>query len=63
MNPLLFFTSNKKIIEAKDEIFKYKLRVEAANIIGGKVYLTEDEIKKIVKFNSIVGGAVHPDTN
>jgi hypothetical protein len=39
MNPLLFFTSNEKIIECKDEMFKYRLRVEAANSVGGKVYL------------------------
>ena len=59
----MFFTTRNKIQEAKDEIFKYKLRVEAANNIGGKVYLSNEEIKKIIKYNSIVGGAVHPDTN
>ena len=44
-------------------MFKYRLRVEAANSVGGKVYLAQDEINKLIKCNSIVGGDIHPDTN
>ena len=63
VNPLLFFTSRKRIEEARDEIFKFKLRAEAAKRVEGKVYLTPDEIERIRKNNFIAGSAVHPDTN
>lgn len=63
MNPLLFFTPKSRIEEAREELFKYKLRVEAAEGIGGEVLLTKEEIARVSKNNTIVRGAVHPDTN
>lgn len=63
VNPLLFFTSNKRILEAQDELLKFQLRSEAAKKIGSAVYLKPEEIERIKKNNIIVGSAVHPDTN
>ena len=37
---LTFGSIHKRIKEARDEIFKYNLRLEAAKKIGGQVYLT-----------------------
>lgn len=63
VNPLLFFTPKKRIEEARDEIFKFKLRDESAKRLGSKVYLTPEEKERVRKNNFIVGSAVHPDTN
>jgi len=30
VNPLMFFITNKQINEAKEDLFKYKIRLEAA---------------------------------
>ena len=63
VNPLLFFTPKKRIEEARDELFKFKLRAESAKRIDGKVFLTPEERDRVRKNNFIVGSAVHPDTN
>ncbi len=63
MIPLLFFTPNSRIEEARDELFKFKLRSEAAKTMGSNVFLTPEEIERVKKNNIIVGSAVHPDTN
>ena len=62
-NPLLFFTSNKRILEAKDLIEKQKMREEAAKRLGQQVHLKPEQIEELKKADKIVGGAVHPDTN
>jgi len=63
VNPLLFFTPKKRIEEARDELFKFKLRAESAKNINGKVFLTPEEKERVRKNNFIVGSSVHPDTN
>jgi hypothetical protein len=40
VNPLLFFTSESQIEQAKEVMLKYKLRQEAASRINTHVYLT-----------------------
>ena len=60
---MLFFTPRKRIEEARDDIFKYRLRAEAAKRVDGKIYMTPEEIDRIRKNNFIAGSAVHPDTN
>ena len=44
-------------------MFKYNIRLEAAENLGDKVYLTPEEIEKVKQNNAIVGSAIHPDTN
>jgi hypothetical protein len=34
VNPLLFFTPTKRILEAQEEMFKYTIRLEAAKNMG-----------------------------
>jgi len=58
----LFFTPESRIKEARDELFKYNLRLEAAKKIGGQVRLTPEEIARTIENGNIVGTAVHPDT-
>jgi len=31
--------------------------------MGSEVYMTQEDIAKIRRYNCIVGGAIHPDTN
>lgn len=62
VNPLLFFTPDKRIKEAISEHFKYKLREEAASNMGSKVYLKPEEIQRVKENAALVGSAVHPDT-
>lgn len=62
VNPLLFFTPEKRIKEAIDEHFKFKLREEAASNLGSQVYLKPEEIERVKENAAIVGSAVHPDT-
>lgn len=63
-NPLLFFTTHSDIKEARDLVYKQKLREEAAlKLNAGEVRLTAEEIEALRKADKIVGGAVHPDTN
>eukprot|EP00347_Sterkiella_histriomuscorum_P004262 403361121 len=62
INPSLFFVSKKTIKECQEKIEKFKIREEAADNIGAKVYLKPDEIKEHIYANRVVGSAVHPDT-
>lgn len=63
VNPLLFFISKSEIKNAKNEVFKYRTRLEAAKNIESEVFMLPEEIEKMKRYNCIVGGAVHPDTN
>ena len=63
VNPLVFFTPDNQIKEARDKMDKYKARVEVASRLEGKVYMFEEEIEDIKAASRIVGGSVHPDTN
>ena len=47
VNPLLFFVPTKEILKARDEVFKYRMRLEAAQNMGSQVYLTPEEITKL----------------
>ena len=57
VNPLRFFTSKKRILEAKEEVAQYKEKAKE-----GEVMLTQTEINRLRESNSIVGSAIHPDT-
>ena len=46
-NPLLFFTPHAQILEARDKIYKHKLREEAAHNLGQKVYLKPEEVAEL----------------
>ena len=63
VNPLMFFITRDQINEAKKELFKYRIRLEAAKNMNSQVYMTPEEIDRIKRASNIVGGAVHPDTN
>ena len=63
VNPLMFFITKAQITEAKEDLFKYRIRLEAAKNMKSMVYMTPEEIEKIKRASNIVGGAVHPDTN
>jgi hypothetical protein len=54
--------TKKTIEECKEKVDTFKLREEAADHLGAKVLLKEEEIEELIKANRIVGSAVHPDT-
>ena len=57
VNPLRFFTSKKRILEANDEVIAYNEKAKE-----GEVLMTEAEIKSLKESSKIAGGAIHPDT-
>ncbi|CDW90303.1 sideroflexin 5 [Stylonychia lemnae] len=62
INPSLFFVNDKKIRECLQKVEKFKIREEASDNIGAKVYLKQEEIDELIYANRVVGSAVHPDT-
>ena len=44
-------------------MFKYKMRLEAAENLGQDVMMKPEDIEDLKKANRIASGAVHPDTN
>ena len=64
VNPLRFFVSKKRILEAKEEVNAYReLQAQGdVSLTQGNVLLTDEEITRLKESSKIVGSAIHPDT-
>jgi hypothetical protein len=61
-NPLLFWLSDKQVLEAKNSLDDCKNQEMKANAKGEVYMLTTSEIEKMRRNDSIVRSSIHPDT-
>ena len=61
-NPLLFLVSKQKIYDSQDLLKRYKEEENAAKNRNERYMLTKAQVKEIIKADSIVRSAIHPDS-
>ena len=61
-NPLMFFFTDKTILEAQKEVRAYESRFEAARNLGSQLWMTPEEVTALKKNYHIYKSAIHPDT-
>ena len=61
-NPLLFLVSKKQIYDSQDLLKRYKEEENSAKNRNEKFMITKSQVDEIIKADSIVRSAIHPDS-